>query len=215
MLQRVRQRMATGEPVTIVVYGDSISEVGRTPGYFGGASCAEAHWGNRLGDLLRQAYPGQAFLIKHFGVGGQNSYEGLGRLDWLTPYAPDLVLLAFGTNDCGWHPLCPTDTREAYWYLIGGVQERFGADVVVVGPGCDNPQDPVMRHVEETVAIIQSMAEEKGVPFVNIRQTMLAETHNGERWEQYHHSRQDCHPTDPGHQVWAQTVFSVLQRELP
>ena len=37
---------------------------------------------------------GKPMDVAHFAIGGQNAYEGLGRLDWLKPLEPDLVLVA-------------------------------------------------------------------------------------------------------------------------
>ena len=207
-------RLAANQPVRIVLYGDSISEVGRTPGYFGGASRPEMNWGKQLQALLANEFPGRQFIVESFGIGGQNTYEGLGRLDWLDSYQADLVLIAFGANDCGWHPIPPESTQTAMTSLVEGIQFRSGSDVVIVGAGGDNPADPLMTHLAETLDAERKAAEAAGVPFVDLRRVMLDLTDNGKRWEAYHNGIQDCHPNDRGHGIWAVTVCEAIKRSV-
>ncbi len=214
MLARVAARFAANEPVKIVAYGDSISEVGCTPGYFGGASSAEMNWAGQLGRLLSAAYPTAQLVIEHFGRGGQNSYEGYGRVEWLRPYQPDLVLVAFGANDAGYHFLPPEATYAALTGMVEWIQALLGVDVMVLNAGGDNPREPFMAHLDETQAAIRAAAEQRAVPFVDIRKAILGATSTGERWDAYHYGRQDCHPNDLGHAIWAQAVFAVMQHEL-
>lgn len=214
MLAHVNARLAANAPVHIVAYGDSISEVGRTPGFFGGASSAEMNWASQLQRLLAAAYPTAHFAMAHFGIGGQNSYEGYGRVDWLRPYQPDLVLVAFGANDAGWHQLPPEATRTALAALVEWIQAILHVDVLLLGAGGDNPHAPYLAHVDDTLAATRAAAEQRAVPYVDIRAAILAATANGACWEDYHSNRQDCHPNDAGHAVWARAVLDVLQREL-
>ena len=104
-LPRTQRLIAEKKPIRVVAYGDSISEVGRSPRWHGGAGSSEANWGGQLVRLLAGAHPGARFKAVHFAIGGQNTYEGLGRLDGLEPLAPHLVLVAFGANDCCHHYL--------------------------------------------------------------------------------------------------------------
>jgi|GEM_PF-6421031 len=90
---RAAKQLAAGETFRVVIFGDSISEVGRTPRWHGGASRPNKHWGNLLGRQLEAAYPGVTVDIVHLGIGGQNSYEGLGRVHAVLPQAPGLVFV--------------------------------------------------------------------------------------------------------------------------
>jgi lysophospholipase L1-like esterase len=214
MLKRVEDRFSRGQPVRVVAYGDSISEVGRTPGYFGGASCAEMNWAQQLGRMLRDHFAPRQFEILHFAIGGQNAYEGLGRLDWLRPLEPDLVILAFGANDCGYHFLPPDATAMATATMIDGVRARHGADVVVMLPGGDNPKQPTFRHWDETLAGLRKTAEVKNAPLADVRKAILGATDNGAAWEKYHNGPTDCHPNDAGHAVWARAVLQTILKDI-
>jgi lysophospholipase L1-like esterase len=216
MLQRTIRKLKENLPVKIVAYGDSISEIDRTPGYFGGASSLANNWAQQLGRLLAAAYPGKQFIVEHFAIGGQNSYEGLGRQDWLGPYAPDLVLIEFGANDSANTVIPPEATERAMDGLIAAAVQRFKADVVVLGLAGQNPAQPhpAWQHEEETRAAIVRAAERAGVPCVNLRAAVLAATGDGQKWAAHHNGAQDCHPNDAGHAVWAQAEFETLRREI-
>ena len=198
----------------MVFYGDSISEVGRTPNWFGGATAAERNWGQQLCALLGAAFPACRFVGEHFGIGGQNTYEGLGRLDGLAPLAPELVFVAFGANDCGFHTLAPDETRLALTHLLDGIAARTQADAVVLSSACFNPQSPLYPHVPETIAAQRAVAGEKQVLFVDLQAAVREATGNGARWSEFHNGVQDCHPNDAGHALWARTVLAAVWPHL-
>ena len=214
MLPRTTKLITENRPVRIVLYGDSISEVGRSPTWNGGATKPDRNWGAQLVALLKKEYPATEFTVAHFGIGGQNSYEGLGRLDGLETFHPDLVLVAFGANDCGYHYLLPEETKLALTTLATEIHKRFNADVVLAGTGGDNPLKPFFRHLDETVKAQHQAATEIKVPFVDIRQAVLAATENGNRWAEFHLGEGNCHPNDKGHLVWAEAVLAVIRESL-
>ena len=208
-LPRTRHLLAQRKPIRLILYGDSISEVKK--GWNGGAKTPEANWGAVLVKKLQAAYPGSAFSVHHFAIGGQNSYEGLGRLDGLEPFKPDLVLVAFGANDCCHHYLLHEETKLALSTLAAEIQKRFGADVVLVGTGGDNPLKPFFQHLDETLKAQKEAAAEAKVPFVDMRAAILKASDNGQRWAEFHVNAENCHPTDKGHEVWAETAFQLFQ----
>ena len=208
-LPRTRQLVAEHKAINVVIYGDSISEVKK--GWSGGAKTPEANWGSVLVKRLSQEYPGSTFTLHHFGIGGQNSYEGLGRLDGLEALKPDLVLLAFGANDCCYHFLIPSETKLALVSLATGAHQRYGADVLLLCTGGDNPLKPFFEHLDETIAAQREAAAKAHVPFVDIRAAVLLATENGKKWAQFHLNEGNCHPNDKGHEVWADAAFKSIQ----
>ena len=214
LMKRTQALLAGKQPVRIVFYGDSISEVGRSPTWNGGASAPDKNWGAQLGRRLAEAFPASEITVRHLGIGGQNSYEGLGRIDSLAELKPDLVLVAFGANDCCYHYLLPDETRLALTSLVQSIRERYGADVVIVGTGGDNPAKPFFRHLDETVAAQRQAAADGGVRFVDVRRAILAATENGMRWREFHLAEDNCHPNDNGHRVWADAAMAVLREAL-
>jgi len=211
-LSRTQQLIADNKPIRVVLYGDSISEV--KPRWNGGAKTPETNWGSVLVKRLSEQYTDSEFTVHHFSIGGQNSYEGLGRIDWLEPFKPDLVLVAFGANDCCHHFLIPEETQLALTTLATEIRKRYGADVVLVSTGGDNPLKPFFRHLDETVAAQRAAAAEAGVPFVDMRAAVLEATENGRRWAEFHFNEENCHPTDKGHEVWAEAAAEVVLQAI-
>jgi len=207
-LERVAEKIEAGETIKIVFYGDSISEVGRSPRWHGGASAPGRHWGALLRDRLAEAYPGASFEIDHFAIGGQNAYEGLGRLDGLWPMQPDLVLVAFGTNDLWHHELAPRHTARALGELVGKIKPR--ADLVLVSTAGNSPADDRFEHTGPTVAATRRVAAEHHVPFVNMRRAIMEATGGGTAWADYHLGPANAHPNDRGHVVWARAAYGVI-----
>lgn len=211
-LARTRRLIAEKKPVRVVAFGDSISEV--KPGWSGGARSPEANWAAVLVKHLGERHPGSDFTLRHCGVGGQNTSEGLGRLDGLGPLAPDLVLVAFGANDCCHHFLEPAETGQALAAVVAEIRKRFAADVVVVGTGGDNPRKPFFRHLDETLAVQRAVAAEAAVPFVDVRAAILEATSDGDRWADFHLAADNCHPGDAGHAIWADAALRTIERCL-
>jgi lysophospholipase L1-like esterase len=214
-LSRMRQKIAAGETVTLVLYGDSISEVGRSPRWNGGASAPAMNWGRCLASTLADCFPRATFTVRHFAIGGHNSYEGLGRLDGLAEFAPDVVFVQFGANDCQYHTLSPDQTYLAQKSLVDGIRHRHKCDVVVLGSGGDNPRAPFFDHLEETNKAIGRAASESGAVFVDVRAAVMKATRDGADWADYHLGHDNCHPNDAGHRVWADAVARELRKHLP
>ena len=209
-LVRSRQLLASGQPLKIVCYGDSICEVGRSPEWHGGATTPEGNWGQVLGRLLTARFPGSPVTALNFGIGGQNSYEGLGRLDGLRGVDADLVLVAFGANDCVYHHLHPEETQLALTTLARDARACCGCDVVLLGTAGDNPIAPRFQHLDATIAATRQAARDAGVNFIDMRRPVLVATGNGQKWVEFFQNENDCHPIDSGHALWAQIAFEAL-----
>lgn len=143
------------------------------------------------------------------GIGGQNAYEGLGRLDSLWPLEPDLVLVEFGTNDCCHHPLQPEQTALAIDEMLGAIQHR-GIDAVVLGTAGGAPEDARFETVDRTNDAMREVARARGVLFVDVRRAIRLATEDGRAWGAFHLSATNCHPNDAGHRVWCDAVYDAL-----
>jgi lysophospholipase L1-like esterase len=210
VLKRCAEKIRDKKPLRIVAFGDSISETGRNRGWSGGASNPEKNWAQVLGVILARRFPGVKVDVINAGIGGQNSYEGLGRADVLEALKPDLVLVQFGANDCAYHFLQPEETKLALKTLALDIGKRFGSDVAIMGTAGDNPLKPFFQHRDETIAASRQAASESDVVFIDVRTPMLGATKNGVEWAEYHLGADNCHPNDKGHDVWGQTVLGAL-----
>ena len=207
-LQRTARNLRAGDELRLVLWGDSISEVGRSPRWHGGASSPQKHWGALLVQKLHAEFPQARITLIPAGIGGQNSYEGLGRLDALEALKPDLVIVAFGTNDCSHHPLQPEQSHRAQAEMIDRIKKY--ADVVNVSTAGNHPDDPKFSRVAQTVAASSQASSEQRVPFVDMFDAMTTLTSAGQRWGDYHLAAMNCHPNDRGHEIWAQSIARVI-----
>jgi lysophospholipase L1-like esterase len=154
-LPRLSQRLARGEPVTIVAIGSS-----STQGY--GASDGEHTYPRRLEIELRERFTGARLRVLNHGVGGEDAQQMLGRIDRaLAEEKPDLVLWQVGTN-----ALLRENGVAAQAGLIHDGLRRIrhhGADVVLIDP---QYAPKVLRDpdAKPMVALLASIAEETGVP---------------------------------------------------
>lgn len=214
-LEKTRNKIRSGAAINVVAFGDSISTVNDkgTP-YAGGASAPEGNWHRRLGVLLKEAFPDARFNMFNFGRGGHNTYEGLGRIEWLADHQPDLVLCAFGSNDAlNWHPLPSSATERALTHMIDWIRARYHAEVFLVLPGGAPPQDRQSKRVATISAVIRRVAIRMNVPFAEVRPEILRATKDGKDWPVFHDGW-GVHPNDQGHAVWARTVFESLRKFL-
>jgi len=215
-LARCKAKLAAGAPLTVVCFGDSITEIGCAarwnPDWAGGASRPESNWGAVVVADLRKAYPRSAITLVNLGIGGENSAEGVNRLNTLAAAKPDLVLVEFGSNDCDYHEQPPEKTAAALNTILDRIRDGFMADAVVVGFGGDYPLKSTMKHREETEAVLVAVAKRQNVPYADVHSAILAATANGTKWSDFHKSNTDCHPNDAGHAVWAAAVTKALAK---
>ena len=125
-LRRTAQRLAGGEPLTIVAIGSS-STAGA------GASSPAASYPSRLAVALRQRFPGQDITVLNRGVNGEETHDMIARFDaQVIAEHPQLVLWQLGTNSVlRDHPLKPHSVL-----LREGIAElqATGADLVLIDP---------------------------------------------------------------------------------
>lgn len=90
MLERTRELLASGQPLTVVTFGDSITE---------GYGVAEG-WPRKFVRELRKRHPHASISLVNSGKSGDTAEDGLMRLDDdVLAYAPALVTINFGIND--------------------------------------------------------------------------------------------------------------------
>mgnify|MGYP000062533321 FL=1 len=97
-LPRFFGKALSGEPVTIVLYGDSISCGCDSSGLYG-LPPGQPIWPKLLEESLKAYYKGPVRLV-NTSVGGQDSDWAIrSAMERACAYEPDLVILGFGMND--------------------------------------------------------------------------------------------------------------------
>jgi acyl-CoA thioesterase I len=125
-LKRVAQRIAGGQPLTIVAIGSSST-------FGAGASSPEHSYPSRLAIEFQALYPKMSITVLNRGVNGEESKEMVARFDRdVFEHNPDLVIWQVGSNSV----LRDRPLIEANRSLLEGLQRlrSSGADVVLINP---------------------------------------------------------------------------------
>lgn len=209
-LEKFAAKIAAKTPVTVTFFGDSISDVDRLPGAYGGATCREAHYAQVFRRRVVEEWENPHILVHYFGICAQNTYEGLGRIHLLEPVRPALTVVAFGANDLSHHTLPPTATARALTLIVERLRS-FGSDVVVMAASSGGPRFNLFSEVPALIDAQRDVCAQQGVAFVDTRAELLQRVAAGEDWLRYFPSHDDCHPNDEGHRLWGELLFQTVQ----
>jgi lysophospholipase L1-like esterase len=153
-LKRMAQRVAAGQPLTIVAIGSS-STAGA------GASSPAMNYPSRLAVELQAMYPNLSITVSNRGVNGEESRDMVARFDRdVFAQNPDLVLWQVGSNSVlRDHPL-----DEANVSLRDGLKRlrEAGSDVVLINPQYA-PKVITKHDVDGMVDLIHLTAKETNV----------------------------------------------------
>jgi len=153
-LKRVAQRIAAGQPLTIVAIGSS-STAGA------GASSPAMNYPSRLAVELQAMYPSLSVTVINRGVNGEESHDMLARFDRdVFAQNPDLVLWQVGSNSV----LRDRPLEEANTSLRDGLKRlrEAGSDVVLINPQYA-PKVITKHDVDGMVDLIHLTAKETNV----------------------------------------------------
>lgn len=99
LLPKTNAKLANGENLKIVYYGDSITE-GYNASSFVGVEPNMPIWSKLVTQSLRKTYPSANITEVNTGLSGQTAQWGIQNVqDRVVNYHPDLVVIAFGMND--------------------------------------------------------------------------------------------------------------------
>jgi len=153
-LKRVAQRIAGGQPLTIVAIGSS-STAGA------GASSPAMSYPSRLEVELKALWPRADITVVNRGVNGEESRDMLARFDRdVISNHPDLVLWQVGSNSV----LRDRPLQEANTSVRDGLKRlrETGTDVVLINP--QYAPKVISKHdVDGMVDLIHVMAKETNV----------------------------------------------------
>jgi len=147
-------------PVKIVCFGDSITE-----GYLLSRP-AEESWPGVLARLLDARDGKGKFQVVNAGISGQDTRQGLKRLDaLLASEKPDWILMEYGTNDL-WSSrhMTPSDTEKNLKEMITRMKAANVRVIIATLP----PVGDMEREVAERNEAIRRVAADTGTPLVDI-----------------------------------------------
>ncbi len=156
-IEKTISKLVAGEKVTIVAFGDSITEGYEVPRGF------VDFWE----EALRRKYPAALLRMINAGRSGDTTFAAVDRLrhDVIT-HRPDLVTVQFGINDC-FSTVYRSEFRENLQWLILRIQEEAQAEIALVTspvPRNENDQESLARYYD----VIRFFASEYDLPIVQI-----------------------------------------------
>lgn len=195
----------------VLIVGDSISA-----GWF--ASSPAASYAHRLVTLLHASNRASGIWSQVIAVPGSHASEGVRELAALAaiPQA-DLVVVEFGTNDYGRHPLAPADFARSYTHLLdllaGASPDATFVCVSVWGP-VDHAN--AFGATPETYNAIIATACRQVPPrpgiYVDMTSLYAVSAFHGpqDHPSTIHEPTDAFHPNDAGHAAIAQAIFDAL-----
>lgn len=137
-LPNTLNKLTHGQPLKLVLYGDSIS-AGYNASGFTGALPYQPSWGLLVVDKLRRTY-GSSITFRNPSVAGTQSSWGATNVHSLvTSENPDLVIIAFGMND-GTAGVSTTTFKNNIQAIINDVKATNpNTEFILVAPMLANP----------------------------------------------------------------------------
>lgn len=178
-------------PKTILFFGDSI-----TAGY---------------GLNTEQAYPaviqgkidslGLDYRVVNAGLSGETSAGGLRRVDWVLQQPVDIFVLELGGND-GLRGIDPASTKENLQGIIHKVEQTY-PDAKIILTGMEAPPNMGEQYTSRFRRVFTELADENDVHF-------LPFILDGVAGDPDLNLPDGIHPTEEGHQILAENVWTVL-----
>lgn len=200
------EKLRRGERVMFVCIGDSITEQNF---HLRG----KLNYVGQLAEKLIDTY-GRKFLLLNAGVSGDTSWGVKDRLERdALRFAPDLVTVMLGMNDCQRGPELLPEFRRNLETIVTRIAAAGSEALLLTQNALDynvcEPSVLARVHYPAYVDVLRRMAEETGTPLCDI----------GRVWEQRVGGATNMHlllmndgihPGEAGHRLFAETLFDYL-----
>jgi len=197
------QKLRSGEPVTIVTWGDSVTVGGDT-------SKPELAYASLFVTRLRERFPKTDIKHVNAGIGGTNTDGRLPALEQeVLSYKPDLVTIEF-VNDMS----IPAENVEKNWNEALTRIKAAGADAVVITPhftmpefmGNQYPRGPEMR---PGVELLKQIAHKHGVGLADTSKRWAHLEVEGIPYITLLYNGIN-HPDDRGHEMFVKDLMNLF-----
>ena len=202
-LKRTLAKLQAKEPVTIVALGDSITAGAQLWNLTPKERQTEAIYHQLLGAMLREKFDYDGVTVHNAGVGGNQSFEGLERLEKdVLAHTPDLVVVLFGGNDANSGSL--PRFKESMEQIVSQLEEA-DAEVVLL---TTLPMALETGKAEPFADAVKELADKHKTALADTRAAMLFRGQGaiGELLADTVHINQR------GHDLLASTLFALFNQ---
>ncbi|WP_339718128.1 SGNH/GDSL hydrolase family protein [Cyclobacterium amurskyense] len=201
-LSNSRQKLESGEPLSIVSYGNSITAGGE-------ASSTDLRFQYLYGNYLKSIFPKAKVTIEDVSISGYSSSEGIKWWDtYIGKTTPDLVLVGWGMNDHNIGSNTPEQYKKNLIELVGMIKERKNAEVIIYSTFPPNHEWHYGSHSMELFAeAAKQAALEANCAYVDVYSTWMKVL---ERKDQSSLLGNNInHPNDFGHWLYEQAFEAM------
>lgn len=195
---RTIRSLASGEPITIVAIGDSL-----TNGWM-----VRKGYLDFLDEMLRERYPSADFRIINRGIPGDTSDGGLDRLRGdVIDFDPDCVLVQFALNDMfmGYPAAQYKNYLQA---IIDALVNDTSAETVLVTSVClGDPREN--DRANEFYGKMEELAGENGVSIARVHAHWARAIADGAEFRKLVQFDM-VHPTVEGYRLMAEAIMQVF-----
>jgi lysophospholipase L1-like esterase len=205
-LPRTKQRLQSRAPLSVILFGDSISE-GFNASKKDGLWPYQPAYGELVTRELERVYGGKITFMNHARAGGTSAHATTQVDAQVAWFKPDLVLLAYGMNDRS------EQRRADYKANLEKIMDTIRArspetEFVIITPMLNNPRQPTGLDPVKFIRDEALKIKKPGVAYVDITSTELAML---ERKDYLDLSGNGAnHPNDFLMRIYAQRILEVL-----
>jgi len=195
-------------PLKIVFFGDSI-----TFGY--GVGLNGKSFYSRIENIMRAGVYDNVVTV-NAGVNGDDSFTAIARIGDVTAMKPDIIIFAFGLNDCQTQNISPDSYRKNLVRMISFMPPETRIVLATSNTFMDTGQDLIKRLNKELdiyMNEVRVLAREKGYKLIDVNDV----------WKE--HLRLDSrsmeslyvdptHPSEKGHALIFETYMNVLRNMI-
>ncbi|MBR3267138.1 MAG: SGNH/GDSL hydrolase family protein [Oscillospiraceae bacterium] len=194
-LNKVFDRAANGEDITVAYVGGSITE-----GYAAGARSPKCYASVSAADFEKNYCKGGKVICQNNGLSGTPSVLGnLRAASEVLPSEPDIIFLEFAVNDG-----METDYKVSYESLVRTCLEAENEPAVILlftymetGHTCQEQQQEIGKHYD--------------LGMISVRDAILPEMEAGRMtWKEY--GDDDVHPTVEGHALLGEFIAEYFRK---
>ena len=139
-IKKTVEKLNSGKPVKIIVFGDSISC---------GGEVTEPRFAfyERFKKSLQEKYPKSEITLENGATGGDTTRQGLERVkEKVLTRKPDLVIVGFGMNDHNINFVSPKEFHKNLKSIVKQIKNKTGADVLLYSTFPPNPEWNASSH---------------------------------------------------------------------
>lgn len=142
------------------------------------------------------------FRVINGGLSGETTAGGLSRLDWFLEDQPTFFVLELGGND-GLRGILPSESKKNLLAIINKVQEKYPETIILLA-GMQIPPNMGQKYTDEFKEIYPQIAAEKNIILI----PFLLE---GVAGDPDLNLPDGIHPTEAGHRIVFETIWSHLK----